>query len=133
MESASLVPVQQVESLKEFLSCRMPEALEMLRQMVGINSYTGNRAGVPILGTAVKSIDAAGDREQFRELLQQLNLKQPANGIARNPGEARAIARQIGYPVLVRPSFVLGGRAMQIVYDETSQLRLLDLEFLRRN
>jgi carbamoyl-phosphate synthase large subunit len=75
-------------------------------------------AGVPILGTTVESLDAAGDREQFRELLQQLNLKQPANGIARNPAEARDVARQIGYPVLVRPSFVLGGRAMEIVYDE---------------
>src|SRR6185437_6984078 len=76
-------------------------------------------AGVPILGTTVESLDAAGDREQFRELLQSLNLKQPANGIARNPAEAREVARQIGYPVLVRPSFVLGGRAMEIVYDET--------------
>jgi carbamoyl-phosphate synthase large subunit len=75
-------------------------------------------AGVPILGTTVESLDAAGDREQFRELLGQLNLKQPANGIARNPAEAREVARQIGYPVLVRPSFVLGGRAMEIVYDE---------------
>jgi carbamoyl-phosphate synthase large subunit len=76
-------------------------------------------AGVPILGTAVESIDAAGDREQFRSLLQKLNLKQPENGIARNISEARAIARRIGYPVLVRPSFVLGGRAMEIVSDET--------------
>jgi carbamoyl-phosphate synthase large subunit len=75
-------------------------------------------AGVPILGTSVASIDAAGDREQFRTLLQKLNLKQPANGIARNASEAREVARKIGYPVLVRPSFVLGGRAMEIVYDE---------------
>ena len=75
-------------------------------------------AGVPILGTTVESLDAAGDREQFRELLQKLNLKQPANGIARSVAEARQIARQIGYPVLVRPSFVLGGRAMEIVYGE---------------
>ncbi|HEY2588188.1 MAG TPA: translation initiation factor IF-2 N-terminal domain-containing protein, partial [Tepidisphaeraceae bacterium] len=75
-------------------------------------------AGVPILGTAVESLDAAGDREQFRELLQKLNLKQPANGIARSVADARQIAREIGYPVLVRPSFVLGGRAMEIVYDE---------------
>ncbi|HEY7119537.1 MAG TPA: carbamoyl-phosphate synthase large subunit [Tepidisphaeraceae bacterium] len=75
-------------------------------------------AGVPILGTTVESIDAAGDREQFRALLQRLNLRQPANGIARNPADAREIARQIGYPVLVRPSFVLGGRAMEIVSDE---------------
>jgi carbamoyl-phosphate synthase large subunit len=75
-------------------------------------------AGVPIIGTSVDSIDAAGDREQFRQLLQTLGLKQPANGIARSVAEARAIAKQIGYPVLVRPSFVLGGRAMEIVSDE---------------
>src|SRR5205823_9835209 len=75
-------------------------------------------AGVPILGTTVESLDAAGDREQFRELLQKLGLKQPANGIARSVAEAKEIARKIGYPVLVRPSFVLGGRAMEIVSDE---------------
>jgi carbamoyl-phosphate synthase large subunit len=75
-------------------------------------------AGVPILGTSVDSLDAAGDREQFRDLLKKLNLKQPANGIARNLGEAKKIAREIGYPVLVRPSFVLGGRAMEIVSDD---------------
>ncbi len=75
-------------------------------------------AGVPILGTSVDSIDAAGDREQFRDLLKKLDLKQPENGIARNVNEARDIAKRIGYPVLVRPSFVLGGRAMEIVSDE---------------
>ena len=75
-------------------------------------------AGVPILGTTVESIDAAGDREQFRTLLQTLGLRQPENGIARNVAEARQIARRIQYPVLVRPSFVLGGRAMEIVSDE---------------
>jgi len=73
---------------------------------------------VPILGTSVNSLDAAGDREQFRTLLQKLGLKQPANGIARSVPEARDIAKRIGYPVLVRPSFVLGGRAMEIVSDE---------------
>jgi carbamoyl-phosphate synthase large subunit len=75
-------------------------------------------AGVPILGTSVESLDTAGDREQFRELLQKLNLKQPANGIARSIAEAREVANRVGYPVLVRPSFVLGGRAMEIVSDE---------------
>src|SRR5437588_262839 len=74
-------------------------------------------AGVPILGTSVESLDAADDREQFRALLQKLGLKQPANGIARSVAEAREIAKRIGYPVLVRPSFVLGGRAMEIVSD----------------
>jgi carbamoyl-phosphate synthase large subunit len=77
-----------------------------------------SEAGVPILGTTVASLDAAGDRERFRELLNQLGLKQPANGISRSVAEAREIARRIGYPVLVRPSFVLGGRAMEIVSDE---------------
>ncbi|HVT88890.1 MAG TPA: carbamoyl-phosphate synthase large subunit, partial [Tepidisphaeraceae bacterium] len=77
-----------------------------------------HEAGVPIIGTSVDSLDAAGDREQFRELLQKLGLKQPANGIARSIDEARTIAKEVGYPVLVRPSFVLGGRAMEIVSDE---------------
>jgi carbamoyl-phosphate synthase large subunit len=75
-------------------------------------------AGVPILGTSVESLDAAGDREQFRDLLKKLNLRQPANGIARNLVEAKKIANDVGYPVLVRPSFVLGGRAMEIVSDD---------------
>jgi carbamoyl-phosphate synthase large subunit len=75
-------------------------------------------AGVPIIGTSVESIERAGDREQFRALLHELGLKQPPNGIARSVEEARKIAKQIGYPVLVRPSFVLGGRAMEIVSDE---------------
>jgi carbamoyl-phosphate synthase large subunit len=76
-------------------------------------------AGVPILGTTVDSLDEAGDREQFRALLQKLKLKQPANGIARSIAQAKEIANSVGYPVLVRPSFVLGGRAMEIVSDET--------------
>jgi len=75
-------------------------------------------AGVPILGTTVEALDAAGDREQFRVLLQKLEQRQPENGIARSVSEARDIAKRIGYPVLVRPSFVLGGRAMEIVSDE---------------
>src|SRR4029079_8794144 len=73
---------------------------------------------VPILGTTVESLDAGGDREQFRSLLQKLELQQPENGIARSVQGARLIAKRIGYPVLVRPSFVLGGRAMEIVSDE---------------
>ncbi|MEM1012156.1 MAG: carbamoyl-phosphate synthase large subunit, partial [Planctomycetota bacterium] len=77
-------------------------------------------AGVPILGTSVDAIHRAGSREQFRDLIQQLGLKQPANGIARSVEEAKAIANDVGYPVLVRPSFVLGGRAMEIVYDEAA-------------
>ena len=75
------------------------------------------RAGVPIIGTSPDSIDLAEDRERFAELLKRLDIKQPDNGIARSFDEAFRIASGLGYPVLVRPSYVLGGRAMQIVYD----------------
>jgi carbamoyl-phosphate synthase large subunit len=74
------------------------------------------RAGVPILGTSPDSIDLAEDRERFAKLINQLGIKQPDNGIARSFDEALKIADGLGYPVLVRPSYVLGGRAMQIVY-----------------
>src|SRR5499426_1314943 len=77
-------------------------------------------AGVPIVGTSPDSIDLAEDRKRFGELLRKLDIPQPENGTAVNLEEARAVARQIGYPVLVRPSYVLGGRAMVIVYDESS-------------
>ena len=75
------------------------------------------RAGVPIVGTSPDSIDLAEDRERFSELIKRLGIKQPDNGIARSYDEAFRIAEGLGYPVLVRPSYVLGGRAMQIVYD----------------
>ncbi len=78
------------------------------------------RTGVPILGTSPDSIDRAEDRKRFQQLLQKLGLVQPANGTARTIDEAKAIAADIGYPVVVRPSYVLGGRAMRIVYDEKS-------------
>ncbi|MBC8105902.1 MAG: carbamoyl-phosphate synthase large subunit, partial [Anaerolineae bacterium] len=75
-------------------------------------------AGVPIIGTSIDMLEAAGDREKFRSLVEEVGLKQPQNGIARSIDGARKIAAEIGYPVLVRPSFVLGGRAMEIVSDE---------------
>ncbi|KUJ96549.1 MAG: Carbamoyl-phosphate synthase large chain [Desulfonauticus sp. 38_4375] len=74
-------------------------------------------AGVPILGTSPLSIDQAEDRELFKQLLNKLKLKQPANATAFSKEEALKIAEKIGYPVVVRPSYVLGGRAMEIVYD----------------
>ncbi|GAB6063076.1 carbamoyl-phosphate synthase large subunit [Deferrisoma palaeochoriense] len=77
-------------------------------------------AGVPIIGTSPDKIDLAEDRERFQKLLHELGLKQPENGIARSPEEAEVVAAAIGYPVVVRPSYVLGGRAMEIVYDERS-------------
>lgn len=78
-------------------------------------------AGVPILGTPPDAIDLAEDRDRFKELLNRVNQRQPENGIARSGEEARDIAERIGYPVVIRPSYVLGGRAMEIVRD-TAQL-----------
>ena len=78
------------------------------------------RAGIPILGTSPDAIDRAEDRERFSELITTLGLRQPRNGVARSGEEACAVAFRVGYPVIVRPSYVLGGRAMQIVYDEQS-------------
>ncbi|MDA8048521.1 MAG: carbamoyl-phosphate synthase large subunit [Rhodospirillales bacterium] len=78
------------------------------------------RAGVPILGTSADAIDIAEDRERFQKLLQRLGLRQPENGTARSLAEAEMVAERIGYPVVIRPSYVLGGRAMEIVYDRAS-------------
>src|SRR5262245_29501254 len=78
------------------------------------------RAGVPIIGTSPDSIDLAEDRQRFAELINKLGIKQPENGIARSFDEAFRVAERLGYPVLVRPSYVLGGRAMQIVYDSAA-------------
>ena len=75
------------------------------------------RAGVPIIGTSPDSIDRAEDRERFDDVLRTLNLLRPDNGIARTDAEAIAVADRVGYPVLVRPSYVLGGRAMEIIYE----------------
>ncbi|GMV98919.1 MAG: carbamoyl-phosphate synthase large chain [Candidatus Hydrogenedentota bacterium] len=77
-------------------------------------------AGVPIIGTSPKSIACAEDRKEFREVVQKLGLVQPSNDTATSLEEARAVADSIGYPVVVRPSFVLGGRAMEIVYNQSS-------------
>jgi carbamoyl-phosphate synthase large subunit len=85
------------------------------------------QAGVAILGTKPDSIDRAEDRKRFQSLLKKLDILQPENGIATNPEEALEVAGRVGYPVLVRPSFVLGGRAMEIVYDEA------DLEHYIKN
>ena len=74
-------------------------------------------AGVPILGTSPDAIDLAEDRDRFKALIDKLGLQQPRSGIAKAPAEARAIADEIGYPVVIRPSYVLGGRAMEIVHD----------------
>ncbi|QGU32385.1 carbamoyl-phosphate synthase large subunit [Thermochromatium tepidum] len=82
-------------------------------------------AGVPIIGTTPDSIDLAEDRERFQQLIQELGLRQPPNATARSEDEAVTRAAAIGYPLVVRPSYVLGGRAMEIVYDETDLKRYM--------
>lgn len=79
-----------------------------------------SRAGVPILGTSPEAIDLAEDRERFGQLLRQLGCRQPEHRTVRGWREARAVARDLGYPVLVRPSYVLGGRAMAVCHEETT-------------
>ena len=81
--------------------------------------------GVPIIGTTPDSIDLAEDRERFQHLLERLELKQPPNRTATNPEEAVGLAEEIGYPIVVRPSYVLGGRAMDIVHGEDELLRYM--------
>ena len=76
-----------------------------------------SKAGIPILGTSPDAIDLAEDRERFQALLNDLGLRQPSNGLARSPAEAEHVAAKIGYPVVIRPSYVLGGRAMEIIHD----------------
>ena len=88
-------------------------------------SPEGLATGSRIWGTSPESIDAAEDREQFEAILRRLEIRQPRNGLARSEAEARAIAARVGYPVVVRPSYVLGGRAMEVVYDEAELNRYM--------
>jgi len=83
------------------------------------------KAGIPILGTSPDAIDLAEDRERFQKLLKKLKLRQPDNGIAKSLPEARKIAKRIGYPVLLRPSYVLGGRAMELIHDANGLKRYM--------
>ncbi|HOW35396.1 MAG TPA: carbamoyl-phosphate synthase large subunit [Candidatus Omnitrophota bacterium] len=85
-----------------------------------------HEAGVPIIGTTVHSIDLAEDRKKFSAFIEKIGIAQPENGSARSVDEAIEIANRIGYPVLARPSYVLGGRAMRIVYDKESLLSFID-------
>ncbi|MFP6704165.1 MAG: carbamoyl-phosphate synthase large subunit, partial [Planctomycetaceae bacterium] len=82
-------------------------------------------SGVTIIGTSTDMIDAAEDREKFQSILRQCGLRQPSNGVATTVEQARGVAETVGYPILVRPSYVLGGRAMEICYDEASLVRYM--------
>jgi carbamoyl-phosphate synthase large subunit len=108
-----------LEDVLEIVAVEMPEGVIVqfggqtpLRLALALE-----RAGVAILGTSPDAIDRAEDRERFEALLDKLGLERPPAGVARSPQQAEAVAERIGYPVLVRPSYVLGGRAMEIVHD----------------
>jgi len=90
-------------------------AIPLLRWL---ESSEGRATGTRLWGTSPESIDMAEDREQFEAILRRLEIRQPRNGLARTDAEARAVAAVVGYPVVVRPSYVLGGRAMEVVFDE---------------
>jgi carbamoyl-phosphate synthase large subunit len=88
-------------------------------------SSEGRATGTRIWGTSPESIDRAEDREQFEAILRRLEIRQPRNGLARSEEDARRVAATVGYPVVVRPSYVLGGRAMEVVYDESELNRYM--------
>jgi carbamoyl-phosphate synthase large subunit len=90
-----------------------------------LSTPKGLSTGTQIWGTSPESIDLAEDREQFEAILRKLDIRQPRNGLARSELEARSIANNVGYPVVVRPSYVLGGRAMEVVYDEAELNRYM--------
>jgi carbamoyl-phosphate synthase large subunit len=97
-------------------------AIPLLRWL---ESPEGLATGTRIWGTSPESIDRAEDREQFEAILRHLEIRQPRNGLARSEQEARGVAAKVGYPVVVRPSYVLGGRAMEVVYDEAELNRYM--------
>src|SRR5213078_3989015 len=98
--------------------CEAEQPVGVIVQLGGQTPLTlaAERAGVPILGTTTESIDLAEDRKKFGALLQRLRVPSPAHGVASSIEEAAEVAGRIGFPLIVRPSYVLGGRAMDIVY-----------------
>ncbi|MGH8277810.1 MAG: carbamoyl-phosphate synthase large subunit, partial [Steroidobacteraceae bacterium] len=109
-----------LEDVLEILAKEKPEGV--IVQFGGQTPLKLSRAleeaGAPIIGTSPDSIDVAEDRERFQALVRSLNLKQPANATARTEDQAVSLAREVGFPLVVRPSYVLGGRAMEIVFNE---------------
>ncbi len=97
-------------------------ALPLLRWL---STPEGLATGTRLWGTSPESIDQAEDREQFEAILRRLDIRQPRNGLARSEAEALAVAERVGYPVVVRPSYVLGGRAMEVVFDEAELNRYM--------
>lgn len=116
-----------IEDILNIVECEKPEGVIIqLGGQTPLNlAIKLEKAGVQILGTSTDAVDRAENRERFKDMLEKLGLKQTPNGTAFSTEEAIIIARKIGYPVLVRPSYVLGGRAMEIVWDETDLKRYM--------
>jgi len=119
------------EDVLEILTCEQTNG-ELVGVIVQFGGQTPlkladaiEKAKVPILGTSPDMIDLAEDRDRFKKLLEELALRQPDNGVAKSPAEARRVVERIGYPVVIRPSYVLGGRAMEIVHDAPSLERYM--------
>jgi carbamoyl-phosphate synthase large subunit len=113
-----------LEDVLEVLAVEKPEGV--IVQFGGQTPLKLSRAleaaGAPIIGTSPDSIDVAEDRERFQALVRKLGLKQPANATARNEEQGVQLAREVGFPLVVRPSYVLGGRAMEVVFTEGTAL-----------
>jgi carbamoyl-phosphate synthase large subunit len=110
-----------IEDVLGWRRARSPSAPRPVRRADAAAAVGGaGEAGLPILGTTPDAIDRAEDRERFSKLIEKLGLTQPENGVARSTEEAHRTAERIGYPAMVRPSYVLGGRAMEVVYDQES-------------
>lgn len=116
-----------IEDILNIVECEKPEGVIIqLGGQTPLNlAIKLEKAGVRILGTSTDAVDRAENRERFKDMLEKLGLKQTPNGTAFSTEEAITIARKIGYPVLVRPSYVLGGRAMEIVWDEIDLKRYM--------
>ena len=114
-------------ALKEKQNGRLKGAIVQLGGQTPLKlAHAMEEAGIPILGTSVDAIDLAEDRERFQKLLHDCKLLQPANAIARSLNEALKGAAKIGYPIVIRPSYVLGGRAMEIVYNEAALIHYME-------
>lgn len=119
-------PVTVEDALRVIEHERCAGVMLQFGGQTAINLAAGlDDAGVPILGTSRRAIERAEDREQFDAMLQRLGIARPPGAAVRGLDEARAVAQKIGYPVLVRPSYVLGGRAMEIVYNESDLVRFM--------
>ncbi len=123
-------PLKLAIPLQEYLNRRSQQSGVETRVIASLQESGDSPLSTKIWGTSPDSIDMAENRERFEKILNELNIAQPANGIARSYEDALIVAKRIGYPVVVRPSYVLGGRAMEIVYSDTELERYMKFAVL---